>query len=155
VSRVSSTHISHYIKAPRARVYAALLDAQAVGNWRVPAGMTSEVHVFEPREGGSFRVSLTYDSPTATGKSSAHTDTYHGKFVELVSDERVVEVLEFETADPALQGEMTITFTLTDADGGTALEAVHDGVPSAVPSADNAAGWRSSLGKLAALVEGG
>jgi len=36
----------------------------------------------------------------------------------------VVEVLEFETADPALRGEMTITITLADADGGTELNAV-------------------------------
>jgi hypothetical protein len=34
------------------------------------------------------------------------TDTFHGRFVELVPDERVV-VVEFETADPALRGEMT------------------------------------------------
>jgi len=32
--------------------------------------------------------------------------------VRLVPNEQVVEVVEFETADPALRGEMTITFTL-------------------------------------------
>ena len=46
-------------------------------------------------------------------------DTYHGRFVKLVPNERVVEVVEFETADPALRGEMTITITLADATGGT------------------------------------
>ncbi|WP_208614879.1 hypothetical protein [Streptomyces caeruleatus] len=35
--------------------------------------------MFESREGGSFRVSLTHDEPTATGKSAAHTGTYHGR----------------------------------------------------------------------------
>lgn len=40
--------------------------------------MTSAVHEFDAREGGSFRVSLTYDAPEATGKTTAHTDTYHG-----------------------------------------------------------------------------
>jgi uncharacterized protein YndB with AHSA1/START domain len=64
-----------------------------------------------------------------------------------------VEVVEFETDDPALRGEMTITFNLTDADGGTDLAAVHDGVPPGVPPADNETGWQSSLSKLAALVE--
>jgi hypothetical protein len=29
--------------------------------------MTSHVHEFDPREGGSFRISLTYDEPTGTG----------------------------------------------------------------------------------------
>ena len=56
------------------------------------------------------------DVPTGTGKTTAHTDTYRGCFVQLVPDERVVEVDEFETEDPALRGEMTITITL--ADGG-------------------------------------
>ena len=36
-------------------------------------------------------------------------------------NERVVEVVEFETADPALGDEMTTTITLADADGGTEL----------------------------------
>lgn len=42
--------------------------------------------------GGSFRISLTYDAPTGTGKSTAHTDTYHGHFAKLVPDEQVVAV---------------------------------------------------------------
>jgi uncharacterized protein YndB with AHSA1/START domain len=150
---MSSTRISRRVNAPRAAVYRALLDAQAVQRWMVPTGMTSQVHAFEPREGGSFRISLTYDTPTGTGKTTAHTDTHHGRFVKLVPDEQVVQVVEFETPDPAMQGEMTITFTLTDAGGATDLHAVHDGVPPGVPPADNETGWRSSLDKLAALVE--
>jgi uncharacterized protein YndB with AHSA1/START domain len=113
------------------------------------------VHAFDPREGGSFRISLTYDTPTGTGKTTAHTDTFHGRFVKLVTNERVVEAVEFETADPALRGEMTITITLAEADGGTDVLAVHDGLPPGVPTADNEAGWRSSLAKLAALAEAG
>jgi uncharacterized protein YndB with AHSA1/START domain len=141
------------MKAPRASVYRALVDARAVAKWMVPNGMTSHVHAFDAREGGSFRISLTYNEPTASGKTSAHTDTYHGRFVKLVPDEQVVEVVEFETTDPALHGEMTITISLADADGGSDVLAVHDGVPRGVPPADNEAGWRSSLAKLAALVE--
>ena len=117
--------------------------------------MTSHVHAFDPREGGSFRISLTYDAPTGTGKTTAHTDTYHGRFVKLVINEQVVEVVEFETTDPALRGEMTITITLADADGGTDLLAVHDGLPPGLSTVDNEAGWRSSLAKLAAFVEAG
>jgi uncharacterized protein YndB with AHSA1/START domain len=152
---MSSTRISRRLNAPRPRVYRALLDARAVATWMVPTGMTSRVHVFDAREGGTFRISLTYDAPTGTGKTTAQTDTFHGRFVELVPDERVVEVVEFETSDPALRGEMTITIALTDADGGTDLLAVHDGLPPGLSTADNEAGWRSSLAKLAALVEPG
>jgi len=60
---------------------------------------------------------------------------------------------EFETTDPVLEGEMTITYTLADSPGGTEVHAVHDGLPPGVPAADNEAGWRMSLAKLAALVE--
>jgi uncharacterized protein YndB with AHSA1/START domain len=152
---MTSTRISRRLNAPRAVVYHALLDARAVETWMVPTGMTSQVHAFDPREGGSFRISLTYDAPTGTGKTTSQTDTYHGRFVKLVPDEQVVEVVEFETADPALRGEMTITVTLADADGGTEVIAVHDGLPPGLSPADNETGWRSSLAKLAALVEAG
>jgi uncharacterized protein YndB with AHSA1/START domain len=150
---VYSTQVSWHIRAPRSAVYRALLDAGAVAKWRVPAGMSSRVHEFDAREGGSFRVSLTYDAPTETGKSASHTDTYHGHFVKLVPDEQVVEVFEFETADPELRGEMTMTTTLTDADGGTDVLVVHEGVPDKVPPADNETGTRMALAKLAKLTE--
>jgi uncharacterized protein YndB with AHSA1/START domain len=117
--------------------------------------MTSHVHEFDAREGGWFRISLTYDAPNGTGKTTAHTDTYHGHFVKLVPNERVVEVLEFETADPDLCGEMTMTTTLADADGGTDVLVVHEGIPGGVPAADNENGTRMSLANLAALVEAG
>jgi len=116
---MSSTRISRRLNAPRAIVYRALLDAQAVATWMVPTGMTSHVHSFDSREDGSFRISLTYEEPTGTGKTTAHTDTFHGRFVKLAPNEKVVEVVEFETTDPALRGEMTITIDLADADGGT------------------------------------
>jgi uncharacterized protein YndB with AHSA1/START domain len=150
---VYSTQAFRHIRAPRSAVYRALLDAGAIAQWRVPAGMSSHVHEFDAREGGSFRVSLTYDAPTGTGKSASRTDTYRGHFVKLVPDEQVVEVFEFETADPDLRGEMTMTTTLTDADGGTDVLVVHEGVPDKVPPADNETGTRMALAKLAKLTE--
>lgn len=150
-----STRISYHINAPRAVVYRALLDSRAIAKWKVPDGMTCHVHAFDAREGGSFRVSLTYDEPTGTGKTTAHTDTYHGHFVKLVPNEQVVEVMEFETADAAMRGEMMVRFTLTDACGGTDVLAVHDNLPLGLSPADNETGWRMALDKLAAFVEAG
>lgn len=150
---VTSTRVRRLIKAPRARVYGALVDPAAVARWRFPAGMTCHVHEFDAREGGALRISLTYDSPERSGKTLGRTDTYHGRFVTLVPDEALVEVDEFETADPELRGEMTITISLDDAEGGTELVAVHDGLPSGVSPADNEVGWQEALARLAALVE--
>ncbi|WP_371583506.1 SRPBCC domain-containing protein [Streptomyces sp. NBC_01314] len=148
-----STRVSGHVNAARADVYRALLDADAIARWRVPDGMSSHVHEFDAREGGRFRVSLTYDAPTGTGKSASHTDTYHGHFAKLVPDAEVVEVLRFETEDPALRDTMTITTVLTDADGGTDVLIVHEGIPDAVPAADNETGTRMALANLARLVE--
>lgn len=152
---MSSTRISCHINAPRAAVYRALLDPRAVAKWKVPEGMTCHVHAFDAREGGAFRISLTYNASTGSGKTTAHTDTYHGRFVKLVPNEQVIEVDEFETSDPALQGEMTISITLADAQGGTDLVAIHEGLPPGLSAADNETGWRMALGKLKALVEAG
>jgi uncharacterized protein YndB with AHSA1/START domain len=150
-----ATHVGRHINAPRAKVYRALLDARAVQSWMVPAGMTSQVHEFDPSEGGTFRISLSYDTPTAAGKTTPQTDTFHGRFVSLVPNEQVVEVVEFEATAPALRGEMTITIKLSDADGGTELLAIHDRLPPGLSATDNETGWRISLAKLAALVEAG
>jgi uncharacterized protein YndB with AHSA1/START domain len=150
---MNSTRVGRHVKAPRARVYRALVDADAIAKWKVPDGMTSRVQEFDGREGGIFRISLTYGTPAEKGKTSAHTDTYHGRFVKLVPNEQVVEVVEFETEDPAMRGEMTITITLADADGGTELLAVHEGLPPGLSAADNETGWRMALAKLAALTE--
>ncbi len=127
---MASSRISQIIHAPRERVYAALLDPSAVGRWKVPAGMRCEVHEFDAREGGSIRISLTYEEPGRAGKTHGRTDTYRGRFVTLVPGELVVEADEFEADDPALQGEMTITIRLSDAPHGTELVAVHDGLPA-------------------------
>jgi len=142
-----------HVDAPRATVYDALIDAGAVQTWMVPDGMTSQVHEFDAREGGVFRISLTYETSNAIGKTSAHTDTYHGRFVKLVPDTTVVQVMEFETEDPTMQGEMTVSYTLRDAHGGTDIAAVHDGVPRGVSPQDNETGWSMSLGKIAKLLE--
>jgi uncharacterized protein YndB with AHSA1/START domain len=152
---MTTTRIRQHVNAPRDRVYRALIDPEAVATWKVPTGMTCHVHAFDSREGGTFRISLTYDAPTETGKTTAHTDTYHGHFAKLVTNEQVVEFMAFETADPAMQGDMTVTITLADADGGTDVLATHEGVPQGVSAADNETGWRMSLAKLAALVEAG
>jgi len=138
--------------APPAVVYRALLDPAAVAAWRVPDGMTCEVHEFEPRVGGAFRVSLTYDAPGASGKSGDRTDTYAGTFVELVQDRKVVERLRFETADARLAAPMTMTTTLVATTPGTEVTILHEGVPDSVPAADNEAGTRMALERLARLV---
>jgi uncharacterized protein YndB with AHSA1/START domain len=149
-----STRVTRHLDASPAEVYRVLLDADSVPRWKVPASMTCMVHEFEGREGGRQRVSLTYDEPDRAGKTTAHTDTYTGRFTRLVPDRLVVEEDEFETDDPSMSGVMTITITLEEAGGGTDLTAVHDGLPSGVTLEDNVTGWNESLDRLASLLSG-
>jgi uncharacterized protein YndB with AHSA1/START domain len=133
-------------------VYDALLDAGAVVRRKVPDGMRSEIHEWEPRIGGRFRVSLTYQG-AGVGKTREDTDTYAGRFVELVPGERVVEAVEFETAREDLRGEMTIATTLEPGPNGTEVRIDHTGLPRGVAEADNRLGTEMALAKLAALLE--
>lgn len=151
---MATTRLVRHVSAPPSAVYRALTDPEAVQRWMVPDDMTSEVHVFEAHEGGRVRISLTYVDADREGKTASRTDTHHGRFVRLVPDELVVQTLEFETDDPALQGEMTITYVLAPADdGGTDLVGTHEGLPAGVRPEDNELGWSMSLTKLAAIAE--
>lgn len=151
---MSTTRIRRRLHAPRDRIYAALIDADDVRRWKFPRSMAMQIHEFSGVEGGSYRISLSYTASDRAGKTTAHTDTYRGRFERLVPGELVVEVDEFETADPALAGPMTITITLTDApEGGTELTARHEGLPRGVDPDDNALGWQEALDRLAELVE--
>ncbi len=135
-------------------MFAALLDPEAIETWRVPDDMTARVELLDARVGGRFRVTLTYVTE-GVGKSGDGTDSYGGTFAEIVPDERVVEVIEFDSPDPGLVGEMTMTTTLRDVPGGTEVTLRHDGIPDAVPPDQNRTGTRMALAKLAAYVERG
>ncbi|MFE9789420.1 SRPBCC domain-containing protein [Nocardia salmonicida] len=152
---MATTRIGTHITAPRSTVYRLLLDGDAVGIWMVPDGMTSEVHRFEPVEGGSFSITITYDASTDAEKTDLQHDAYFGTFRSLVPDEQVVEVLEFVTERPDMTGAHSVTFTLTDVDGGTHLDVVHEGVPPGLSLADNEGTWQMALAKLVALAERG
>jgi uncharacterized protein YndB with AHSA1/START domain len=151
----ASTRVSRIVKIPRKAVYQAFLDRDAVATWLSPETMTGHVHTFDPRAGGTFRISLKYQDPKHSpgGKTSEDTDTFQGRFVELVPDETIVWVSEFESDDPGFAGEMKITFSLADADGGTEVVVLCEDIPKGVRPEDNEMGCRSTLQKLAAFLE--
>src|SRR5712691_10267838 len=127
----ASTQVSKLIKAPRPAVYQACLDPDALASWRVPDNMRGNVHVFDAREGGTFRMSLTYRDREQSpgGKTSEGTDTFQGRFIELVPDEKIVEVIEFESQDPRFAGEMKMTTSFTDTGEGTEITVRCEGIP--------------------------
>lgn len=152
------TDVSRLIRAPRTAVYEAFLDPDALASWLAPGTMKGYVHTFEPYAGGTFRMSLTYqsleDSPEGKGgKSSQDTDTFQGRFVELVPNEKIVWATEFESSDPDFAGEMRLTWSFADEDGGTRVSVLCENIPPGIRPEDNEEGSRSSLDKLAAFLE--
>ncbi len=152
-----STEVSQLVKAPRERVYEAFLDPKAVETWLSPDRMTAHLDMFEPREGGKIRMSLTYidpsEAPGGKGKSSDDTDTSEGRFVELHPNEKIVQVFEFESDDPDFAGEMKMTWTLEATDDGTNVTVLCEDIPKGIRLEDNELGSSQSLQKLADYVE--
>lgn len=149
------TRVSQLIKAPRETVYQAFLEPEAVASWLAPDNMSGQVEVFEPRAGGRFRMSLTYldqkDRPP--GKTSDDTDISEGMFVELIPNEKIIQVFAFESDQPEMAGEMRVTWSLADVDGGTEVTVLMENLPQGIRLEDNELGSRQSLRKLAVFVE--
>ena len=153
--KTGTSTVSAIIKAPRQAVYQACINPDEIAKWRVPDNMKAEVHAFDAREGGKYRMSLKYlqTEHPAEGKTSGDTDTFAGRFVEIVPGEKIVEVIEFEAADAKFAGEMKITTSFRDVAGGTGITLFFEGIPPGVRPEDNETGTRQSLEKLAALLE--
>jgi uncharacterized protein YndB with AHSA1/START domain len=146
---------SRIIMASPQAIYRAFIDPQAMVSWLPPAGMKGRILAFDPREGGTYSLALTYDDPyhPVPGKTSQHCDIVRGRFVELVADRRIVQLVEFESEDPAFAGTMTLTWALAAVAGGTEVTIRCDGVPEAIRQEDHEAGLGSTLANLAAFTE--
>lgn len=136
------------------RVFAALVDEEALLSWLPPKGMTGRFERFDVREGGSYRLVLTYaDASGAPGKTSADSDAVDVRIVELVPGERVVQEVDFESDDPAFQGTMRMAWRVEPASGGTTVTVEARDVPDGIRAGDHAEGLTSSLANLAAYLE--
>jgi uncharacterized protein YndB with AHSA1/START domain len=117
--------------------------------------MKGRVYAFDAREGAAYRMSLTYveSDHSSRGKTSEHTDVIRGRFLEMIPDERIVQLIEFESKDPAFAGSMTIKWTLADVPGGTEVTVLCENAPEGIRPNDHEAGFRSTLENLAAFTE--
>jgi len=135
-------------------VFTALTREDALLAWLPPHGMRGRFERFDMRQGGSYRLVLTYDDASGSpGKTSADADVAEVRISSLVPGEGVMQEIDFESDDPAFHGTMTMEWTLRSVLEGTDVEVIARNVPSGVRASDHAAGLTSSLANLAAYLE--
>jgi uncharacterized protein YndB with AHSA1/START domain len=130
--------------APPERVYKAFLDADGLAKWLPPNGFTCKVHHFEPRVGGTFRMSFS-------NFSSGNAHSFGGEYLELVPNEKLRYTDKFD--DPNMPGTMEVTVLLKKVSVGTEVSIVQAGIPDAIPAEACYLGWQESLKQLARLVD--
>ena len=142
------------IAVPPERVYAALVDPEALVAWLPPDGMSARFERFDVRPGGSYRMVLTYaDASAAPGKATGDSDIVEARFVDIVPGARVVQAVDFVSDDPAYAGTMIMTWEVTPVEAGTRVDIRADEVPDGISAEDHAAGLASSLMNLSAYFE--
>ncbi|GAB2572476.1 SRPBCC family protein [Gracilibacillus alcaliphilus] len=144
---------SRVIQASSQTIYQAFLHPESLATWLPPTGMSGQVNRFEPAEGGSFQITLTYEDGTASGKTSDNTDVVQGRFVELVPDKRIVQAVLFDSENPAFAGEMVQSWVMEPVEKGTKVTIICENVPAGIRKEDHDIGLRSTLENLAAFVE--
>ena len=86
------------IRASAEDIYQAFIDAGALMAWLPPQGMSGRILLFEPREGGRYRIELTLEGEGhgVSGKTTDRTDIASGRFLALEPGRRIVHSVEFE-----------------------------------------------------------
>jgi uncharacterized protein YndB with AHSA1/START domain len=153
-SRIDSE--SRLIRADAAAIYNAYINPADLVHWLPPTGMNGRIDIFDPRPGGEYRIVLTYDrgAQSSQGKTTEDADVVHGRFLELVPNQKIVQSVQFESDDPRFAGEIIMTWLLTPGPEGTTVQITAEHVPEGISPADHAAGFAATLGNLAAFVEG-
>ncbi|WP_437611944.1 SRPBCC domain-containing protein [Sorangium sp. So ce834] len=132
-------------------VYRAFADPDALMAWLPPESMTGRVLDYDFREGGRYRVELTYEeaAPSGGGKTTERTDVSTGRFLSLEPGKRIAQSVEFESSDASFAGEMVMTWSFEPLPAGTRITITAENVPPGISQADHDAGLRSSLENLA------
>jgi uncharacterized protein YndB with AHSA1/START domain len=126
------------------KVYRAFTEADAMAKWLPPDGFSCTVHHFEPKAGGTFKMSFRNFT---TGASNS----FGGEYMELVPGQRIRYTNSFD--DLNLPGTMKVTVTLKAVSVGTDVDIVQEGIPDLIPPEACYLGWQQSLQNLAKLVE--
>ncbi|MBV9493275.1 MAG: SRPBCC family protein [Acidobacteria bacterium] len=140
----NTVRLHRVLRTKPEKIYRAYLDGDAMAKWLPPNGFTGKVHEIDARVGGHYRMSFT-------NFSTGSVQSFGGKYLELVPNERIRHTDRFDDAN--LPGEMITTITFAAVSVGTEITIVQEGIPEAIPAEACYLGWQESLTLLAQLVE--
>jgi uncharacterized protein YndB with AHSA1/START domain len=145
---------SRIIRAEPVNVYQAFVNPEAMVAWLPPEGMTGRILAFDFREGGMYRMVLTYEEEDRpAGKTSDNTDEIEIRIIKLIENRLIEQTVTFESEDADFSGEMKITWSFIPDPGGTRVTVRCENVPPGIKSEDHQAGLSSSLQNLAEFTE--
>ena len=147
---------SRIIHALPEEVYSAFINPERLIIWLPPEGMTGSIDTFDAKEGGIYRMTLTYHDldGTTTSKTSDNTDVVHAEFLTLIPNKKIVQAIIFDSEDPAFAGKMIQTWLFEPFLEGTKVKIICENVPEGVRKEDHDVGLRSTLENLAGFMEG-
>ena len=122
--------------------------------WLPPNDMTGEMLQFDFRDGGSYRMRLTYaERDRGQGKTTADADEMLVRLTRLVPGRSVEQAVVFESEDPSFAGVMRMTWTLEAQGDRTFVTCRAEDVPEGIRADDHVAAMNLSLEQLARFVE--
>lgn len=125
-------------------IYQAFADPDAWMQWLPPTGMTCDIAEFSFREGGRYRLTLTYAEQSATERAATIPTSCKGSLPSWL------RIREWCTSDDdAFAGAMRMTWELSPENSGTHVAVTAEDVPPGIPPEDHAMGLRSTLENLA------
>ena len=141
--------VSRLIRAPRQKVFDALVKPELVRKWFGPRGFTVTEATIDARVGGRYRFSLR----PRTGE----INTVGGVYREVAAPQRLVFTWKWEGEQMGAMGESLVTITLEERRGEqgpeTEIRLLHSGFPAPEARDAHNDGWGSTLNHLTDVLD--
>lgn len=146
-----TTKNSRDIKAKAETIYQAFINPKALEVWLAPADMKGKVHSFDLKIGGGYSMSLFYPDTEnkLRGKTTGKEDRFTARFIDLSTNKKIVQAINFDTQNKEFAGERIMEVSLNAIDNGTRVTFFFKNIPIGINPADNEIGTISTLEKLA------
>lgn len=139
--------LKQFVRAPRARVWAAWTNADLLAQWSCPEGMHVPEAEVDFREGGEWEVVM------AANEDPTKRHVAFGSYREITEPERIIQTHQWRLPDGSTSPGTLVTITFHDEGDRTRITLTQTGFASADSRDGHAEGWESTLRNFAQLVE--